>query len=1084
MKKLVSLFMIFPIVLFQLPIDIHASEQTVSRDEHTRTYVNSNLSETAEVFPYPLFTQNPDTLQWTQKQTSAIESGSLSYVSEANPDTQYSGANEIKIGSDESGQFETYIKFGQGLPSLNGGLFLGAKLRLHELGQPGDFCYYCEHYINEQFSIHKIQQSWNANELTWTNKPQLSESPVINKTDFIPVKGPYFTWDVSNLVQEWYQNPGTDFGLAIKNSVPHTGTLRSFTTLHSTLSTVPVLQVRYSPKPQKPSAIAHGFQNTSKGTVNLQWYSVPEAKGYRVYLYNGKAYEQIYDGPATNWSSLGKNIWPTQEQINNGDATLKMNGSGADLPDQPGVVYQFHGDSGKAPDSYYFAISAYNSFGETELSEITAVKMPDATAPSVPTSVRAMDESLSNFTLTWDPSVDNSLVDYTVKLVTESGNPVFTGTTDTNQITVPESYLSPLLSYKASVMAKDQTSQSNYSVYFDPVIVIARRSQDAYLNSMTLFPNTLEAGSSPNVRITAKNTGAKPWTKEAGYRLKAEGYAITVPLSDTDIIKTGDTKIFDFQLPADMPLGNTEIKWQMSNENTGYFGESRSMNLLFEDQSEPKISVTSPYENQWVRGNLVLTGSIADYQLTHYTISYGYGSSPIEWVQIHEASATEIAGEWETTHLKNGTYTLRIEAVDGSQNKTTLTRLVYVNNEVPAPIVHAVTDKSTFVNGTAKPGTSILVLKNGSPIGTGSVNKDGTFSIPIAVQQAGTALKIISMDGYHESPAIDILVKDVTPPSQPVVNTVSNKASAIIGKTEPGAAVSIRLPTKTYNGKADTAGNFSIAIPIQNHGTAIYITVKDAAQLQSTEKKIVVTRVAPNIPVVNTVNNTDAVATGKTEKYAIVNVKIATKTYSAKADAYGNYKVSIPIQNSGTSISITARDSAGNTSALHSIKVSRVAPNVPIVNTVNNKASLVTGKTEKYAFVTIKIGTKTYSAKADVYGNYKVAIPIQNSGTKLSATAKDSAGKVSAAKSITVARVAPNMPVVNAVRYYSTAVTGKTERYALVTVKIGTRAYTAKANYYGNFKISIPKQKSRTKLAVTAKDSKGSTSAARTITVY
>ncbi|MFD6443178.1 Ig-like domain-containing protein, partial [Peribacillus sp. NPDC060186] len=133
-----------------------------------------------------------------------------------------------------------------------------------------------------------------------------------------------------------------------------------------------------------------------------------------------------------------------------------------------------------------------------------------------------------------------------------------------------------------------------------------------------------------------------------------------------------------------------------------------------------------------------------------------------------------------------------------------------------------------------------------------------------------------------------------------------------------------------------------------------------------------------DMPIVNTVSNKATTVTGITEKNATVSVTIGTKVYTAKADAYGTYKVAIPIQNASTSISVTAKDAAGKVSAARKITVTRVAPNSPIVNTVNNKATTVAGKTEKNATVSVTIGTKVYTAKADAYGTYNVAIPIQN----------------------------------------------------------------------------------------------------------
>jgi hypothetical protein len=80
--------------------------------------------------------------------------------------------------------------------------------------------------------------------------------------------------------------------------------------------------------------------------------------------------------------------------------------------------------------------------------------------------------------------------------------------------------------------------------------------------------------------------------------------------------------------------------------------------------------------------------------------------------------------------------------------------------------------------------------------------------------------------------------------------------------------------------------------------------------------------------------------------------------------------------------------------------------------------------------------------------------------------------------------VAPNLPLVNAVKYTATTVTGKTEKLAVVKVWIGKRMYWAKANSYGSFKVSIPRQKRGTPFSVSATDPKGLTSAARTVKVY
>lgn len=1086
-KKVVSLLMVFSVIFLQLPLCSLATEPMVSRDQYSQIYTNTDLSKTVEVFPYSLFSQNEDTQMWEKKQNVEVKNGSISYVSQSEPNSNFSLDNEVKMGTDANNQLETFIKFGDSLPALNGGLFLGAKLRLKELNNDYD-CYYCQYHYNEEFSIYKISEPWKAQELTWVNKPDVMENLISSKTLAMPVGGSYYAWDVSGLVLDWYKNPEENYGLAIKATANQPNpNVKTFTKLNQDLRQMPVLQIRFSPKPNAPSGIATGLQtNSEKGFVNLQWSSVTGAKGYKVYLYNGNDYEQVYEGSETKWSSLGKNLWPSKDQILNGELTLRKDGSGTELSDHPGSLYQQLGDTEKATDTYYFKVSAYNEYGETEISDVTTVKMPDTTAPSVPKNIKASSELISNFTLTWDPSVDQSPIEYNVKLTTDSGYEVFTGTAQTNSITIPENHLTSRSTYQVSVKAVDKSSnQSNFSNYSPPVNVTARKKDDAQLVSMSYPSSIQEAGSSPYIKIVLKNTGTDSWTPDGGYLLKAGDKAFSVALAPTDIIKTGDTKTFEYKLPTDISLGTTQINWRMLNQKLGYFGDNIEMAISFEDRMKPQISLISPTAYQRVYGKINLEGSIVDYQLKNYSISYGYGETPTNWIEIKDSDSSVVNfGEWETTNLKNGTYNLRIEALDTSGGKSTLDRIVYVKNPVPLPTVLEVTDKSTKVTGTAKQGTTVLVFKNESQIGNGTASEAGTFSIPIPLQMAGTELKIISMDGNDASDTLKVRVKDITPPEQPIVHTVTNKGTAITGKTEPFAIVLAKLPDKTYKVKADAYGKFSITIPIQNFGTSIFMTVQDSAQLKSKEKKITVTRVAPNIPTVNTVNNKATQVSGKSEKYATMTVGIGTRSYTARADAYGVYKIAIPVQNSGTTLKVTAKDSTGASSVPRTITVIRIAPNKPTVHTVYNNVSSISGKTEKYATVTTKIGSKNYSKKADAYGNFKIAIPVQKSGVKLNVTAKDNAGNISAPAPVTVIRAAPDMPTVNAVRYYSTSVTGKTEKYAAVNVKIGTRTYSAKANSYGNFKVSIPKQKKGTKISISAKDAKGKISATRTLTVY
>ncbi|MES9682619.1 Ig-like domain-containing protein, partial [Gottfriedia acidiceleris] len=430
---------------------------------------------------------------------------------------------------------------------------------------------------------------------------------------------------------------------------------------------------------------------------------------------------------------------------------------------------------------------------------------------------------------------------------------------------------------------------------------------------------------------------------------------------------------------------------------------------------------------------------------------------------------------------------LTVTAIDEAGNISEAKEVTVKDVTAPSiPMVNEVTDKSTSVVGTAEVDSRITVKAGTTVLGTATSTAEGKYAVTIPKQKAGTKLTVTSTDeAGNVSEAKEVTVKDVTAPSIPMVNEVTDKSTSVIGTAEVDSRITVKAGTTVLGTATTTAeGKYAVTIPKQKAGTKLTVTSTDEAGNVSEAKEVTVKDVtAPSIPTVNAVNNKTTTVTGKTEKYAMVTVKIGTKTYKVKADVYGNYKVTIPVQNTGISISIIATDSVGNVSVARTTKVVRVAPNIPTVNVVNNKSTSVTGKTEKYAMVTVKIGTKSYKAKADGYGNYKVIIPVQNTGISILTTATDSKGNVSVARTTKVVRVAPNMPTVKSVNNKSTSVTGKTEKYAMVTVKIGTKTYIAKADVYGNFKVSIPKQRAGTKIFVYAKDSKGFVSATRTVTI-
>lgn len=163
-----------------------------------------------------------------------------------------------------------------------------------------------------------------------------------------------------------------------------------------------------------------------------------------------------------------------------------------------------------------------------------------------------------------------------------------------------------------------------------------------------------------------------------------------------------------------------------------------------------------------------------------------------------------------------------------------------------------------------------------------------------------------------------------------------------------------------------------------------------------------------------------------------------------------------------------------------------VAPEAPSVNEVTDQSTKVTGTAEAGAKVEVSVdGTIVGSSTALVNGSFVIDIAKQVAGTELAVTATDGAGNVSEVTVVTVMDVkAPDAAQVNPVIHNDTIVTGTTEAGATVKVMMGkVEIGTAIADAKGTFKVSVPKQKHKNILTVTATDEAGNVSKATIVDI-
>lgn len=149
------------------------------------------------------------------------------------------------------------------------------------------------------------------------------------------------------------------------------------------------------------------------------------------------------------------------------------------------------------------------------------------------------------------------------------------------------------------------------------------------------------------------------------------------------------------------------------------------------------------------------------------------------------------------------------------------------------------------------------------------------------------------------------------------VNEVNNKSTAVNGKTTANGTVKVKIGSKTYTGKSNSKGDYSIKIPVQKAGVKLYITVKNSYGYSSSTKTVtVLDKIAPPVPTVNTITTISKAITGKTEANATVIASVGSKQIgSGKADKNGKYTIKIANQKLEIKISVVAVDAAKNRSA-------------------------------------------------------------------------------------------------------------------------------------------------------------------------
>ncbi len=380
------------------------------------------------------------------------------------------------------------------------------------------------------------------------------------------------------------------------------------------------------------------------------------------------------------------------------------------------------------------------------------------------------------------------------------------------------------------------------------------------------------------------------------------------------------------------------------------------------------------------------------------------------------------SGNWSFTvssALSEGSHTTKARATDAASNTSvdSNTNTFTIDTTPPAaPVVItpangvATGNTKPVVSGTAEANSTVMVLMDGTSVGTTTADGSGnwSFTVSSALSEGSHTTKARASDAAGNASVdsnTNTFTIDTTPPAAPVVITPANGGATgntkpvVSGTAEANSTITVFVDgTSVGTTTADASGNWSFtvssALSEGSHTTKARAT--DAASntsVDSNTNTFTIDTTPPAAPVVITpangsvANNTKPVVTGTAEANSTVMVLMdGTSVGTTTADGSGNWSftVSSALSEGSHTTKARATDAASNTSVdsnTNTFTIDTTPPATPVVSTpangavLSNNQPIISGTAEASSTVTVNVdGTEIAVAIANASGNWSLTI--------------------------------------------------------------------------------------------------------------
>ncbi|HWJ65644.1 MAG TPA: Ig-like domain-containing protein [Nocardioides sp.] len=382
--------------------------------------------------------------------------------------------------------------------------------------------------------------------------------------------------------------------------------------------------------------------------------------------------------------------------------------------------------------------------------------------------------------------------------------------------------------------------------------------------------------------------------------------------------------------------------------------------------------------------------------------------------------------------LADGPHTVTATQTDPAGNTSPVATSDFVVDTTAAPPVIdpaldglLTNDDTPTISGTGEPGATVTVTTGtGQVLGSAVVAEDGTWSFDAVPMADGThTLTAVQVDavGNTSAPSAPVTITIDATIAPPVIDPVaepvtSDTTPTVTGTAEPGATVVVSVDGVVVGQTtADGTGSWSFPLPAQEDGphevTATQTDLAGNASGPSEPVTITVDTVAPDAPTIaapadgSVTSNPQPLVTGTAEPNTTVDVILDGATYTVAVGADGVWEVTplAPLPDGTYTVSVTATDDAGNTSAptTSTFEVDTTAPDAPLItgpadgSTIGTDLPTITGTAEPGSTVTVVVDGTPYETTADpVTGAWSVTVtvPLDDGPVDVTATATDDAG--------------------------------------------------------------------------------------------